>query len=68
MMEVVFRKELWSLRSQLFSYIAPPLLLVLLLAAVVFTNGVVLTPQTKKIAIDQIMSSPAVFWPYKGGG
>ncbi len=61
MMGVIFRKEIWSLRSQLFGYITPPLILVLVLAAVVLTNGVVLTPQTKKIAVNQITASPQFF-------
>ncbi|WP_202319781.1 ABC-2 transporter permease [Archaeoglobus neptunius] len=64
MMGVIFRKELWTLRenpSYLYSHIIPPLILVLLLTAVVLTNGVVLTPQSRAIAINQIKSSPQFF-------
>ncbi len=63
-MDVIFRKEFWTLRenpSYLYSYIIPPLILVLLLAAVVLTNGVVLTPQSREIAVNQIKSSPQLF-------
>ena len=64
MMDIVFKKELWTLKenpSYLVSYITPPLILVLLLALIVVSDGVVLTPQSREIAVNQIKSSPQLF-------
>ncbi len=61
---VVLLKEYWTYtenKSTLYSFLLPPLVLIITLIITILTNDVVLTPQTRALALNQITSSPGLF-------